>query len=82
MLTIRLDLGASRGTSNRSAVALYRQALLALTADREGSAPDKIDDNDNRLFAVFAEIAWVPKPTFQLKEKYTDPRGQELILLT
>ncbi|MGZ5872140.1 MAG: hypothetical protein ACXWKP_08515 [Bradyrhizobium sp.] len=27
---------------------------------------DKMDDNDNRLFAVFAEIAWTPKPVFQL----------------
>jgi len=27
---------------------------------------DRVDDNGNRLFAVFAEIAWAPKPVFQL----------------
>ena len=25
-----------------------------------------MDDNDNRLFGVTAEIAWVPKPAYQL----------------
>jgi hypothetical protein len=25
-----------------------------------------MDDNDNRLFAVFAGFAWTPKPAFQL----------------
>jgi hypothetical protein len=27
---------------------------------------DRMDDNDNRLFGVTAQIAWVPKPTYQL----------------
>jgi hypothetical protein len=27
---------------------------------------DRMDDNDNRLFGVTAEIAWVPKPSYQL----------------
>lgn len=27
---------------------------------------DRMDDNDNRLFGVTAEIAWTPKPTYQL----------------
>ena len=27
---------------------------------------DKMDDNDNRLFGVMAEMAWTPKPLFQL----------------
>ena len=27
---------------------------------------DRLDDNDNRLFGVTAEIMWVPKPTYQL----------------
>jgi hypothetical protein len=27
---------------------------------------DRMDDNDNRLFGITAEIAWVPKPAYQL----------------
>jgi hypothetical protein len=27
---------------------------------------DRMDDNDNRLFGVTAEILWVPKPAYQL----------------
>ena len=27
---------------------------------------DRMDDNDNRLFGVTAEIAWTPKPAYQL----------------
>ncbi|MHC2334302.1 hypothetical protein ACVIW0_003591 [Bradyrhizobium sp. USDA 4454] len=27
---------------------------------------DRMDDNDNRLFGVTAEILWVPKPSYQL----------------
>jgi hypothetical protein len=27
---------------------------------------DKMDDNDNRLFGVTAQIAWTPKPAYQL----------------
>jgi hypothetical protein len=25
-----------------------------------------MDDNDNRLFGVTAQIAWAPKPSYQL----------------
>jgi len=28
--------------------------------------PDRMDDNDNRLFGVTAEIAWTPMPAYQL----------------
>jgi hypothetical protein len=27
---------------------------------------DRMDDNDNRLFGIIAEIAWMPKPAYQL----------------
>jgi hypothetical protein len=27
---------------------------------------DRMDDNDNRLFGVTAQIAWVPKPAYAL----------------
>ena len=27
---------------------------------------DRMDDNDNRLFGVTAQIAWVPKPSYTL----------------
>lgn len=27
---------------------------------------DRMDDNDNRLFGVTAEIMWLPKPAYQL----------------
>jgi hypothetical protein len=27
---------------------------------------DRMGDNDNRLFGVTAQIAWVPKPAYQL----------------
>jgi len=27
---------------------------------------DRMDDNDNRLFGVTAQIAWMPKPSYQL----------------
>jgi hypothetical protein len=27
---------------------------------------DRMDDNDNRLFGVTAQIAWVPRPSYQL----------------
>jgi hypothetical protein len=27
---------------------------------------DRMDDNDNRLFGVTAQIAWTPKPAYQL----------------
>jgi hypothetical protein len=27
---------------------------------------DRMDDNDNRLFGITAQIAWMPKPSYQL----------------
>ena len=27
---------------------------------------DRMDDNNNRLFGVSAQIAWTPKPAYQL----------------
>jgi len=27
---------------------------------------DRMDDNDNRLFGVTAQISWVPKPAYTL----------------
>ena len=37
----------------------FTQPLLRLDLDR-------MDDNDNRLFGVTAQISWVPKPSYQL----------------
>src|SRR5215475_6061596 len=27
---------------------------------------DRMDDNDNRLFGVTAQVQWIPKPAYQL----------------
>ncbi|MBI5260810.1 MAG: hypothetical protein HY852_03205 [Bradyrhizobium sp.] len=46
--------------------------LLNLTPIRPFTQPvvrldlDRMDDNDNRLFGVTAEIMWLPKPAYQL----------------
>jgi hypothetical protein len=37
----------------------FTQPVLRLDIDR-------MDDNDNRLFGVTLQIAWVPKPSYQL----------------
>jgi hypothetical protein len=37
----------------------FTQPILRLDIDR-------MDDNDNRLFGITAQIAWVPKPSYQL----------------
>ena len=37
----------------------FTQPLLSLDLDR-------MDDNDNRLFGITAQIAWMPKPSYQL----------------
>jgi hypothetical protein len=37
----------------------FTQPLVRLDLDR-------MDDNDNRLFGVTAQIAWVPKPSYAL----------------
>ncbi|WP_240536800.1 hypothetical protein [Bradyrhizobium elkanii] len=46
--------------------------LLTLTSIQPFTQPivrldlDRMDDNDNRLFGITAEIMWVPKPAYQL----------------
>jgi len=46
--------------------------LLNLTPIKPFTQPivrfdlDRMDDNDNRLFGVTAQISWVPKPAYQL----------------
>ena len=46
--------------------------LLNLTPFPEFTQPivrldlDRMDDNDNRLFGITAQIAWTPKPSYQL----------------
>lgn len=40
-------------------IAAYTQPLLRLDLDR-------MDDDDNRLFGITAQIAWAPKPVYQL----------------
>ena len=42
-----------------AAVPSYTQPLIRLDLDR-------MDDDDNRLFGVTAQIAWAPKPVYQL----------------
>jgi len=31
-----------------------------------GSTSTRMDDDDNRLFGITAQIAWAPKPSYQL----------------
>jgi hypothetical protein len=40
--------------------------------------PDRMDDNDNRLFGATAQIARVPKPSYQLTVRTPLLRGQKL----
>ncbi|MGJ4934480.1 hypothetical protein [Bradyrhizobium sp. HKCCYLRH3083] len=40
-------------------IAAYTQPLVRLDLDR-------MDDDDNRLFGITAQIAWAPKPVYQL----------------
>jgi hypothetical protein len=44
---------------NRSPVAPFTQPIIRLDLDR-------MDDDDNRLFGLTFEVAWVPKPAYQL----------------
>jgi hypothetical protein len=44
---------------NLTPVQPFTQPILRLDIDR-------MDDNDNRLFGVTAQIMWVPKPSYQL----------------
>jgi hypothetical protein len=40
---------------------------------------DRMDDNDNRLFGVTAQIAWTPKPAYQLTIRTPLYAGEELV---
>src|SRR4051812_3022927 len=42
-----------------AAIPAYTQPLIRLDLDR-------MDDDDNRLFGITAQIAWAPKPVYQL----------------
>jgi hypothetical protein len=44
---------------NLTAIGPFTQPIVRLDLDR-------MDDNDNRLFGVTAQISWVPKPSYQL----------------
>ena len=44
---------------NRTVFEPFIQPIIRLDLDR-------MDDNDNRLFGITAQIAWVPKPSYQL----------------
>ena len=44
---------------NRTPFQPFTQPIVRLDLDR-------MDDNDNRLFGVTAQIAWAPKPSYQL----------------
>jgi hypothetical protein len=45
--------------ANRTLAEAFTQPVLRLDLDR-------MDDNDNRLFGITAQIAWVPKPSYQV----------------
>lgn len=44
---------------NLTPIAAFTQPIVRVDLDR-------MDDNDNRLFGVTAQIAWTPKPSYQL----------------
>ncbi|WP_027553369.1 hypothetical protein [Bradyrhizobium sp. Cp5.3] len=44
---------------NQTLAHSFTQPILRLDLDR-------MDDNDNRLFGITAQIAWMPKPSYQL----------------
>jgi hypothetical protein len=44
---------------NQTPIESFTQPILRLDLDR-------MDDNDNRLFGITAQIAWVPKPSYQV----------------
>jgi hypothetical protein len=45
--------------AGRTLAEAFTQPILRLDLDR-------MDDNDNRLFGITAQIAWMPKPSYQL----------------
>jgi hypothetical protein len=44
---------------NQTPIQPFTQPILRLDLDR-------MDDNDNRLFGITAQIAWMPKPSYQV----------------
>ncbi|CCD97357.1 conserved exported hypothetical protein [Bradyrhizobium sp. ORS 375] len=60
-LTARVGLQSFGGAQllALAPIASYTQPLVRLDLDR-------MDDDDNRLFGVTAQIAWAPKPVYQL----------------
>jgi hypothetical protein len=60
-VTCRIGLQYFGGAQllQRLSVDPFTQPIIRLDLDR-------MDDDDNRLFGVTAEIAWVPKPAYQL----------------
>ena len=45
--------------AGRTLAEAFTQPILRLDLDR-------MDDNDNRLFGITAQIAWMPKPSYQV----------------
>jgi hypothetical protein len=44
---------------SRAQIQRFTQPVLRLDLDR-------MDDNDNRQFGITAQIAWTPKPSYQV----------------
>ncbi|MGX1167965.1 hypothetical protein AB7M16_004231 [Bradyrhizobium sp. USDA 372] len=59
--TGRLGIQSFAGAqlAGRTLAESFTQPVLRLDLDR-------MDDNDNRLFGITAQIAWMPKPSYQL----------------
>ncbi|OKO74130.1 hypothetical protein AC629_35590 [Bradyrhizobium sp. NAS80.1] len=60
-LTGRLGVQSFGGAqiAGRTLAESFTQPILRLDLDR-------MDDNDNRLFGITAQIAWIPKPSYQV----------------
>ena len=57
---------------NRTPFEPFTQPIVRLDLDR-------MDDDDNRLFGITAQIAWVPKPSYQITVRTPLYLGQELV---
>ncbi|WP_433996186.1 hypothetical protein [Bradyrhizobium lablabi] len=59
--TGRIGMQSFGGASllRQTPIEAFTQPIVRLDLDR-------MDDNDNRLFGITAQIAWVPKPAYQL----------------
>jgi hypothetical protein len=64
--------GTTTGSSPAASACNTSAALLNLTPLSAFTQPivrfdlDRMDDDDNRLFGITAQIAWTPKPSYQL----------------